>query len=77
MPYIRNHVLAMSWLLGRFAPQQSEQSPSPDAGGGTAPPGTGGNKAPPTEEGKKWVGFDPTGLERAAKAARELDASSK
>ena len=22
---------------------------------------------------KKWVGFDPTGLEWAAKAARELD----
>ena len=27
------------------------------------------------EEGKKWVGFDPTGLERAAKAARELNES--
>ena len=27
--------------------------------------------------GKKWVGFDPTGLERAAKAARELDKSGK
>ena len=67
----------MSWLLGRFWPQQPEQSP-PDAGsGGVPPPGVGGNKPPPTEEGKKWVGFDPTGLERAAKAARELDASSK
>lgn len=29
------------------------------------------------EEGKKWVGFDPTGLERAAKAARELNESRK
>ena len=29
------------------------------------------------EVGKKWVGFDPTGLERAAKAARELDKSSQ
>ena len=27
--------------------------------------------------GKKWVGFDPTGLERAAKAARELDQSGQ
>ena len=27
------------------------------------------------EEGKKWMGFDPTGLERAAKAARELNQS--
>ena len=28
-------------------------------------------------EGKKWTGFDPTGMERAAKAARELDQSHK
>lgn len=70
-------MLAMSWLLGRFGPQQTEQPPPSDAGGGAAPSGTGGTKPPPTEEGKKWVGFDPTGLERAAKAARELDASSK
>lgn len=67
----------MSWLLGRFGPQQPDQPPPTDAGGGTPLPGAGGNKPPPTEEGKKWVGFDPTGLERAAKAARELDASSK
>lgn len=72
------HVLIMSWLLGRFGPQQSDQPPSSDAGSGGVPPsGAGGNKPPSTEEGKKWVGFDPTGLERAAKAARELDASSK
>ena len=29
------------------------------------------------ERGKKWSGFDPTGLERAAKAARELDKSGE
>ena len=73
-------MFVMSWLLGRFAPQQPDQPPSTDAGAGSAPPGVGSNKppstSPPTEEGKKW-GFDPTGLERAAKAARELDASSK
>ena len=67
----------MSWLLGRFGPQQPDQPPPTDAGGGSVAPGAGGNKPPSTEEGKKWVGFDPTGLERAAKAARELDASSK
>ena len=27
------------------------------------------------EGGKKWVEFDPTGLERAAKAVKELDNS--
>ena len=70
-------MFVMSWLLGRFAPQQPDQPPSTDAGAGSAPPGVGANNPPPTEEGKKWVGFDPTGLERAAKAARELDASSK
>lgn len=33
------------------------------------------NKTP--KPGDKWSNFDPTGLERAAKAARELDASGK
>ena len=41
-----------------------------DAGRGGGGGGSG------NEVGKKWVGFDPTGLERAAKAARELDKSS-
>lgn len=41
-----------------------------DAGRGGGGGGSG------DEVGKKWVGFDPTGLERAAKAARELDKSS-
>ena len=41
-------------------------------GGGDSASGEGGGKG---EVGKKWVGFDPTGLERAAKAARELDKS--
>ena len=69
----------MSWLLGRFGQQQqSDQPPSSDVGPGSGAAGSSGNKPPsppPTEEGKKWVGFDPTGLERAAKAARELDGS--
>ena len=37
--------------------------------------GDGDTNIPIPEEGKKWVGFDPTGLERAAKAVRELDSS--
>lgn len=34
-------------------------------------------KMPLPEGGKKWVEFDPTGLERAAKAVKELDSSCK
>ena len=43
-------------------------------GGGNEGKGGGGGEK---EVGKKWVGFDPTGLERAAKAARELDKSGQ
>lgn len=35
-----------------------------------------GNKDKTPKPGDKWSNFDPTGLERAAKAARELDASA-
>ena len=50
--------------------------------GGFFPPmeGGGGGKdqTPQVQgEGMKWTGFDPTGLERAAKAARELEQSRK
>jgi len=66
----------MSWLLGRFGQQQQSDQPlSSDTGSGSTAAGSSGSKPPsPPEEGKKW-GFDPTGLERAAKAARELDES--
>ena len=38
--------------------------------------GEGKDQTPQVQgEGKKWTGFDPTVLERAAKAARELDQS--
>lgn len=43
---------------------------TPDEGAGGAPGGPGGDRP-----GDKWSNFDPTGLERAAKAARELDKS--
>ena len=45
-------------------------------GGGNEGKGGGGGGGE-KEVGKKWVGFDPTGLERAAKAARELDKSGQ
>lgn len=48
--------------------------PQQDAGGQGANESAKISGAIP-EEGKKWVGFDPTGLERAAKAARELNES--
>ncbi len=64
----------MSWLFGwrkgSASPPAEEQTPAaPDEGAG-APGGPGGDKP-----GDKWSNFDPTGLERAAKAARELDKS--
>ena len=38
--------------------------------------GEGKHQTPQVQgEGKKWTDFDPTGLERAAKAAWELDQS--
>uniref|UniRef100_UPI0037E96EE4 A-kinase anchor protein 12-like n=1 Tax=Semicossyphus pulcher TaxID=241346 RepID=UPI0037E96EE4 len=64
----------MSWLFGwgkRSPPTVDEQAAAaPAEGGGGAPGGSGGDKP-----GDKWSNFDPTGLERAAKAARELDKS--
>ncbi|KAE8592950.1 hypothetical protein XENTR_v10018924 [Xenopus tropicalis] len=64
----------MSWLFGLNKGQQGPPSvpgfpepPSPPGGSGD-----GGDKNKPKD---KWSNFDPTGLERAAKAARELDQS--
>ncbi|XP_044067343.1 ATPase family AAA domain-containing protein 3-like [Siniperca chuatsi] len=65
----------MSWLFGwrkgSGSPPVDEQTAAVSAEGhGGAPGGPGGDKP-----GDKWSNFDPTGLERAAKAARELDKS--
>ncbi|XP_041954328.1 ATPase family AAA domain-containing protein 3-A-like isoform X47 [Alosa sapidissima] len=62
----------MSWLFGwgrgSKTPQPEEETPSaPEGGSG----GSGGGDKPKD----KWSNFDPTGLERAAKAARDLDKS--
>merc|ERR1711973_1013369 len=47
---------------------------NPGGGGGSSDGGGGGGEDTPATP-KAWSNFDPTGLERAAKAARELDAS--
>ena len=69
-----------NWIWNKLYGSSSGQGGSeffpPASGGGDK--GSGGDKVPADqvpEAGKKWVGFDPTGLERAAKAARELDSS--
>ncbi|XP_050787427.1 ATPase family AAA domain-containing protein 3 isoform X2 [Gopherus flavomarginatus] len=73
----------MSWLFGlnRGSPPVAGDGgpggaglalpPPPSAGGPAAGDGAGDRHAPKD----KWSNFDPTGLERAAKAARELEAS--
>uniref|UniRef100_S4RMU6 ATPase family AAA domain containing 3A n=1 Tax=Petromyzon marinus TaxID=7757 RepID=S4RMU6_PETMA len=71
----------MSWLFGLNRGQAPPPAPL-DAGAGPGGAGAGGgagsgasgsgDEARPKD---KWSNFDPTGLERAAKAARDLDAS--
>ncbi|XP_076023127.1 uncharacterized protein LOC143013397 [Genypterus blacodes] len=65
----------MSWLFGwgrgsGTPPGDEQTAGTPEEGAGGAAGGSGGNKP-----GDKWSNFDPTGLERAAKAARDLDKS--
>lgn len=74
----------MSWIFGVNKPPPSGEGPPLSPG---APPGAGGDdgggeKDEKSEnEGTKaapvWRSFDPSGLERAAKAARELEKSRK
>jgi len=66
----------MSWLFGLNKGQPGgppglpvQPAPPPPPAGGS---GGGGDK--PKD---KWSNFDPTGLERAANAAKELDKSRK
>lgn len=71
----------MSWLFGlnRGGGGGGGGDAGPGAGLPPLPPPPGGGSKEGTGEGSrpkdKWSNFDPTGLERAAKAARELDAS--
>lgn len=67
----------MSWLFGIKGPKGEGAGPplslppaQPGADGG-GDRGAGDRPAPKD----KWSNFDPTGLERAAKAARELEHS--
>lgn len=69
----------MSWLFGVNKPPPPGEGPPliPEPPGGGDGSGDGGGKAE-TSEGKPapvWRSFDPSGLERAAKAARELEKS--
>ncbi|XP_066546633.1 ATPase family AAA domain containing 3 [Amia ocellicauda] len=64
----------MSWLFGL---NKGQPSPPPDLPVPPPPPppagGSGGSGGDKPKD--KWSNFDPTGLERAARAARELDQS--
>ncbi|KAK9515667.1 hypothetical protein VZT92_026294 [Zoarces viviparus] len=59
------------WGKGSGAPPLEEQTAAAAEGAGGAPGGGSGGDKP----GDKWSNFDPTGLERAAKAAKDLDKS--
>ncbi|XP_069550117.1 ATPase family AAA domain-containing protein 3-like [Brachyistius frenatus] len=65
----------MSWLFGwrkgSGSPPAEDQTAAAAAEGVGGAPGASGQDKP----GDKWSNFDPTGLERAAKAAKELDKS--
>uniref|UniRef100_F6ZWY4 ATPase family AAA domain containing 3A n=1 Tax=Monodelphis domestica TaxID=13616 RepID=F6ZWY4_MONDO len=69
----------MSWLFGVNKGPKGESPgsmlplpPTPGGDGGGDRTGGGGDRHAPKD---KWSNFDPTGLERAAKAARELEHS--
>lgn len=72
----------MSWIFGinkeQAVPQNFEQmmqaGSSPGSGqGGSGVGGSGGGNDNTEPKPKAWSNFDPSGLERAAKAARQLD----
>lgn len=62
----------MSWLFGLNKGQSGGTPELPPPPAPPAPPGGSGAADKPKD---KWSNFDPTGLERAAHAARELDQS--
>lgn len=67
----------MSWLFGIKGPKGESTgpplSPPPVQPGGEGGGDRGAGDWPAPKD--KWSNFDPTGLERAAKAARELEHS--
>lgn len=70
---------AMSWIFGlnKGGPPAAGDAAGPGPGPPAVPPppGAGGGDGDRLKDKDKWSNFDPTGLERAAKAARELDSS--
>ncbi|XP_065842608.1 ATPase family AAA domain-containing protein 3-B-like [Oscarella lobularis] len=67
--------LDLSWLFGKNA---RDVPPLPTGTGAPpSPPNPPGRKPGDEEKPKeKWTGFDPSGLERAAKAVKELEKSN-
>eukprot|EP00066_Takifugu_rubripes_P022866 XP_011612132.1 PREDICTED: ATPase family AAA domain-containing protein 3A isoform X1 [Takifugu rubripes] len=64
----------MSWLFG-LNKGQPEVPPGLPAQPEPPPPPAGGSSGGGDKPKDKWSNFDPTGLERAAQAAKELDKS--
>ncbi|XP_063292483.1 ATPase family AAA domain-containing protein 3-B [Pelobates fuscus] len=64
----------MSWLFG-INKGQPDPTNIPGYPAPPTPPGGDGDGGDKNKPKDKWSNFDPTGLERAAKAARELDQS--
>ncbi|KTF87932.1 hypothetical protein cypCar_00044446 [Cyprinus carpio] len=62
----------MSWLFGL---NKGQSGAPPDAPVPPAPPPPAGGSGSGDKPKDKWSNFDPTGLERAAQAAKELDQS--
>lgn len=64
----------MSWLFG-LSKGQPEAPPGLPVPPPPPPPPSGGSSGGGDKPKDKWSNFDPTGLERAAQAAKELDKS--
>ncbi|XP_013861810.1 ATPase family AAA domain containing 3 [Austrofundulus limnaeus] len=62
----------MSWLFGL---SKGQPEPPPGLPAQPPPPPAGGSSGDGDKPKDKWSNFDPTGLERAAQAAKELDKS--
>ncbi len=65
----------MSWLFGLNKGQSGSPPDAPVPPAPPPPPAGGGGSGSGDKPKDKWSNFDPTGLERAAQAAKELDRS--
>ena len=64
----------LSWIFGKQQPMQGG-APQLPVGGGDDMEGKGSGNDDGSRGESKWTGFDPTGLERAAAAVRDLEKS--